>query len=283
MSKVMVTSVTRFVEKCWTTSMALETQRSIARCSRTTPRRTLLLSSHHHCVMCFPTPAQCLERALQLHIRCACRSRGRPTLRQRRSRTRSPRQHRSRPQCGTKKKRMLRKLGWMEAVVKTKVGTHHILLRKGLQAVQDCLSWASTVRCERGSDECTCAAGVCYTPNASHVWSDADSQDGADAATSRLKGSDVHPRTATPTTACAMCTPSVSEGGDVPDTPVLQDADVLRDIFDGRAYWAQRADVNHVFGLRALMLALALYSDGTVVTSSGGTFSHIPASFHCAC
>ena len=35
--------------------------------------------------------------------------------------------------------------------------------------------------------------------------------------------------------------------------------DGLRDIFDGRAYWAQRADVNHVFGLRSLMLALALY------------------------
>jgi len=180
------------------------------------------------------------------------------------------------------KKCMLRKLGWMEAVFKTKVGTHQILLRKGLLAVQDCLSGASTVRWERGSDECTCAAGVCYTPNASHVGSDADSQDGADAATSRVKDADVHPRTATPTTACAMCTPSVSEGGDVPDSPVLQDGGVLRDIFDGRAYWAQRADVNHVFGLRALMLALALYSDGTVATSSGGTFSHIPASVHCA-
>jgi len=166
----------------------------------------------------------------------------------------------------------------MEAVVKTKVGTHRILLRKGLQAVQNCLSGASTVRWERGSNECTCAAGVCYTPNAFHVRSDADSQDGADAATSRMKGLDVHPRTATPTIACDMCTPSVSEGGDVPDPPVLEDGDVLRDIFDGRAYWAQRADVNHVFGLRALMLALTLYSDGTVVTSSGGTFSHIPAS-----
>jgi len=103
LSSVMVTSVTRFVGTCWTTSMALETKRSVARCSRTTPRRTLLLSSHHHCVMCFPAPAQCLERALQLHIGCACRSRGRPKRRQRRSRTRSPRQHRSRQQCGTKK------------------------------------------------------------------------------------------------------------------------------------------------------------------------------------
>jgi len=134
------------------------------------------------------------------------------------------------------KKRMLRKLGWMEAFVKIKVGTHCILLCKGLQAVQDCLSGASTVRWERGSDECTCAAGVYYTPNASHVGSDADFQDGADAATSRLQDAGVHPRTATPTTACALCTPSVSEGSDVPDSPVLQDGDVLRDISDCCAY-----------------------------------------------
>ena len=53
------------------------------------------------------------------------------------------------------KKRMLRKLRRMEAVVKRKAGTHRILLRKGLQAVQDCLSGASFVRWERGSDECT--------------------------------------------------------------------------------------------------------------------------------
>jgi len=44
------------------------------------------------------------------------------------------------------KKCMLRNLGWMEAVVKTKVSAYRILLRKSLQAVQDCLSGASTVR-----------------------------------------------------------------------------------------------------------------------------------------
>eukprot|EP00170_Pyropia_yezoensis_P005435 contig_22070_g5449 len=49
----------------------------------------------------------------------------------------------------------------------------------------------------------------------------------------------------------------------------MQDGDVLREFFDGHACGAQRADVKRVFGLCAQMLALALYSDGTVVTSSG--------------
>jgi len=39
----------------------------------------------------------------------------------------------------------------MEAVVKTKVGIHRILLRKGLQAVQDCLSGASLTLYSNGT------------------------------------------------------------------------------------------------------------------------------------
>lgn len=162
------------------------------------------------------------------------------------------------------KRRMLRKLGWMEAVVTTKVGSHRILLRKGLKVVQECLTAAATVRWERGSEDCACAAGVHYSQDGS--------QNGPDAV--GRSSQDVDPGTTTPTSACAHCTPSVATGDIVPASPVMQDGDVLRDFFDGHAYGAQRADVKRVFGLCAQMLALALYSDGTVVTSSGGTFSH---------
>lgn len=50
----------------------------------------------------------------------------------------------------------------------------------------------------------------------------------------------------------------------------VHDEDALPESFDGKAYEAQRADVIRIFGLGVVMLASALHSEGTVVTSSGG-------------
>lgn len=50
----------------------------------------------------------------------------------------------------------------------------------------------------------------------------------------------------------------------------MHDDDILHDFFGGHVYWMQRADIKKKFGLSELILSLALYSDGIVVTSSGG-------------
>lgn len=74
---------------------------------------------------------------------------------------------------------------------------------------------------------------------------------------------------------CSKCTPQAHET-EGPQLLPMQNDDVLRDCFDGKVYEAQRADGIQALGSTALMLALALYSDGTVVTSSGGqTWSSI--------
>eukprot|EP00170_Pyropia_yezoensis_P002886 contig_12097_g2892 len=49
----------------------------------------------------------------------------------------------------------------------------------------------------------------------------------------------------------------------------MQNDDVLRGYFGGKVYEAQRANMVKILGIGALMLALALCSDGTVVTTSG--------------
>lgn len=156
------------------------------------------------------------------------------------------------------KKRLLQSLGWREADAPTVLGPQRIIFRSGLAEVIKAVALAPAIRWERGSGTCNCREGVRYDRPAC----DASNR-------SAMQGDAGMAENARVVRGCGQCTPVLDECGEPRLSPMHND-DVLRDCFDGKAYDAQRADVLKVFGMGALMLALALYSDGTVVTTSGG-------------
>lgn len=162
------------------------------------------------------------------------------------------------------KKRLLQSLGWKEADAPTVLGPQRIIFRSGMAEVMKAVASAPVIRWERGGGTCNCREGVRYDrPNC-------DTSKG-----SVLQGDPSNVESPRVERGCRACTPELDECGE-PRLSPMQNDDVLRDCFDGKAYEAQRADVLKVLGMGALMLALALYSDGTVVTTSGGKTCHLP-------
>jgi len=185
------------------------------------------------------------------------------------------------------KRRLLCRLGWKTAELPISGRMYKVIYRDGLDTIQYQLRRALTVPWERDGPFCSCDAQESMVPGAGGegeepedmdtVLDDSVSDSGL-ACAARIAaqcandvrnacGHGVAPRVGRPTRPCTCGLPRrpVRTGGNEHHDRVLHD------IFDGESFRAQRDDVRRMFGDNVRMLGLYLYSDGTTLSSSGGT------------
>ena len=185
------------------------------------------------------------------------------------------------------KRRLLCRLGWKTAELPISGRMYKVIYRDGLDTIQYQLRRALTVQWERDGPFCSCDAQESMVPGAGGEGEDLEDMDSvlddfvSDsglACAARIaaqcaddvrnaRGHGVAPRVGRPTRPCTCGLPRrpVRTGGNEHHDRVLHD------IFDGESFRAQRDDVRRMFGDNVRMLGLYLYSDGTTLSSSGGT------------